>query len=70
MIDSNTFYYIFTGPLTYNDEGQEFLVGVVSWGVGCGTHHNPGVYARITHVLPWIEQGLTKTCESFVDASD
>ena len=66
-IESTIFNYILIGPLTFNDNGQETLVGVVSWGVGCAVKHNPGVYARITHVLPWIKQGLAKTCNSFVN---
>ena len=64
-IEYTIFNYIIIGPLTFNYDGQETLVGVVSWGVGCAVKHNPGVYARITHVLPWIEQGLAKTCDSF-----
>ena len=66
-IGSTTCNHIIIGPLTFNDDGQETLVGVVSWGVGCAVKHNPGVYARITHVLPWIKQGLAKTCNSFVN---
>ena len=66
-IEYTIFNYIIIGPLTFNYDGQETLVGVVSWGVGCAVKHNPGVYARITHVLPWIKQGLAKTCNSFVN---
>ena len=66
-IGSPTCNHIIIGPLTFNDNGQETLVGVVSWGVGCAVKHNPGVYARITHVLPWIKKGLAKTCNSFVN---
>ena len=54
--------YSFKGPLTYNDAGQAILVGVVSRGYGCGDVDYPGVYARVTEVLPWIEEELAKTC--------
>lgn len=44
------------GPLVYNDK----LIGIVSWGVGCAQRNKPGVYTRVSEVLPWIEQQLFK----------
>ena len=45
------------GPLIRTG-GSPVLVGIVSWGVGCGQH--PGVYARVdrTHNLDWINRTI------------
>lgn len=45
------------GPLVMADEnGQPVLVGVVSWGKGCGRKGYPGVYSKVNSVSTWIEQ--------------
>jgi len=36
------------------------LVGIVSWGIGCGAAALPGVYAGVAEALPWIEGELKK----------
>jgi secreted trypsin-like serine protease len=45
------------GPLI-RAAGTPVLVGVVSWGEGCGEH--PGVYVRIdrAHYLDWIDRAI------------
>ena len=48
--------------MTDHDSGGEILVGVVSRGFGCALKDFPGIYGRITAVLPWIKNELTKTC--------
>ena len=48
--------------MTDHDGGGEILVGVVSRGFGCALKDFPGIYGRITAVLPWIKNELTKTC--------
>merc|ERR1712135_170778 len=47
------------GPLTYDDQGRAVVVGVVSWGHGCALTNYPGVYSRVTEVLPWINDQMT-----------
>ena len=55
-------YLYFSGPLIHYDQGRAVLVGVVSWGIGCGIPGFPGVYSRVTEALPWINKQLLLTC--------
>ena len=36
------------------------LIGIVSWGAGCGYAEHPDIYGRVTHVLNWIELNTGK----------
>lgn len=48
------------GPLTGIDEGgSKILVGIVSYGKGCGLKGNPGIYTRVSSYTSWI-QNVTK----------
>ena len=50
-----------SGPLTYNNGGRATLVGVVSYGThGCWSYT---VFARVTAVLPWIQDEMEQQCQ-------
>ena len=34
------------------------LVGVVSFGFGCGLKDTPGIYAEVSHFTSWLEQEI------------
>ena len=61
MLQPKNIYRYILGPLTYTDGGITTVVGAVSWG-------NPSclgttVFARVTEVLPWIEEQMRQTGE-------
>ncbi|XP_050704868.1 phenoloxidase-activating factor 2-like isoform X1 [Eriocheir sinensis] len=48
-----------------SDARRYVQVGVVAWGIGCGTLGVPGVYADVLKARPWIDQVIN---EKFVNA--
>ncbi|XP_007477559.2 chymotrypsinogen B-like [Monodelphis domestica] len=46
------------GPLVCLKNGAWTLTGIVSWGSGTCSTSTPAVYARVTELLPWIEETL------------
>ncbi|XP_010727919.3 transmembrane protease serine 4a isoform X2 [Larimichthys crocea] len=48
------------GPLVHFTSSRWHLVGVVSWGVGCGRERRPGVYCNVEEMLNWINTVIEK----------
>lgn len=46
------------GPLVCQGEKRWFLMGITSWGSGCGKQNKPGVYTKVSSVLPWIYSNM------------
>nr|XP_032833196.1 transmembrane protease serine 3-like [Petromyzon marinus] len=42
------------GPLVCAGVSRWLLTGVTSWGDGCGHARRPGVYSRVSTLLPWL----------------
>lgn len=48
------------GPLVCSLNNQWQVHGVVSWGVGCAREGRPGVYSRVSIMVPWIRSETDK----------
>jgi len=42
----------------HRPDGTYALVGLVSWGIDCGTPGVPGVYVNVKQFLGWIQQNI------------
>lgn len=47
------------GPLTRAEGRERVLVGLVSWGKGCGLAGVPGIYTDVTSYREWISAAMT-----------
>ena len=46
------------GPLICAVNGQPVLVGVTSWGFGCGSVNSPGVWTKVETYTSWIQSHM------------
>ncbi|XP_074525516.1 tissue-type plasminogen activator isoform X2 [Halichoeres trimaculatus] len=46
------------GPLVCRNNDKMTLMGVISWGDGCGQRDKPGVYTRVTNYIEWINKKI------------
>ncbi|KYN28212.1 PREDICTED: trypsin 3A1-like [Trachymyrmex cornetzi] len=42
--------------------GQLEVVGLVSWGRGCGRPHFPGIFTKLTNYIGWLKDHLDNEC--------
>ncbi|XP_023020682.2 trypsin-1 [Leptinotarsa decemlineata] len=50
------------GPLLVHSGDKYEIVGIVSWGVGCGRPGYPGVYTRVSKYINWLKYNLDDSC--------
>ncbi|CAJ1077938.1 plasminogen [Xyrichtys novacula] len=46
------------GPLVCNAQNKFVVQGVTSWGLGCANAMKPGVYARVSKFVDWIQRTI------------
>uniref|UniRef100_A0A3P8UCF4 trypsin n=1 Tax=Amphiprion percula TaxID=161767 RepID=A0A3P8UCF4_AMPPE len=49
------------GPLSCFNGSRYELAGLVSWGVGCGRAHRPGVYTKVQLHADWIRDVMSES---------
>ena len=48
------------GPLVCNHNGNAVIAGITSHGDKCGLPYSPGIYARVTSALSWIQENMVR----------
>ncbi|XP_066495427.1 tissue-type plasminogen activator [Tiliqua scincoides] len=48
------------GPLVCQNDGRMTLIGIISWGEGCGKKDTPGVYTNVVRYLDWIREKMSQ----------
>uniref|UniRef100_A0A7N5JZK6 t-plasminogen activator n=1 Tax=Ailuropoda melanoleuca TaxID=9646 RepID=A0A7N5JZK6_AILME len=46
------------GPLVCMKDNRMTLVGIISWGIGCGQKDVPGIYTKVINYLDWIQNNM------------
>lgn len=46
------------GPLVCMIDKRMTLLGIISWGLGCGQKDVPGIYTKVTNYLNWIQDNM------------
>ncbi|XP_077633374.1 serine protease 44-like [Crocuta crocuta] len=50
------------GPLVCEFNDTWVQVGIVSWGIGCGRRHYPGIYTEVSFYRDWVFDHLSQAC--------
>ncbi|KAF4319267.1 hypothetical protein G195_006617 [Phytophthora kernoviae 00238/432] len=58
------------GPLILEQSDEDVLIGVVSWGNGCGLAGYPGVYARVSVAVEWLNAVAPAVAATFGDQEE
>lgn len=46
------------GPVVCPRDGKWYMLGVISWGIGCGRKGRYGVYADLINLKHWVQENI------------